>query len=166
MFASASTWLLSIAGVISLSVIVELMLPEGQLNKYIRSIFSFIVMLVIIAPLPSLIGKNVTFPDISISEEYGIQEDYIFQLNIYKTEAIQSEISSDIREAGYENVTVSITSENYSSIFTIKAIYVELGKIVITDKSAHKNILDIEEEILKIVLSHANVEKEVVHFER
>ena len=73
MFSSLSGWVLSIAGVISLSVIVELILPEGQLNKYIRGIFSFIIILVIIAPLPSLGGKNFSFSVISLNEHSDLK---------------------------------------------------------------------------------------------
>ncbi len=166
MFSSVSSWILSIAGVISLSVIVELMLPEGQINKYIRSIFSFIIVLVIISPLPSLIGKNFNFNDLSISQEYELQEDYIYQLNVYKTEAIQNEISSDIENSGYKNVIVSVSSENFSTNFKIKSVYVELSNLVISENAKHKNIIDIENEILNIVLSHAKVDRAEVYFEK
>lgn len=166
MFSSVSAWLLSIAGIISLSVIVELMLPEGQLNKYIRSIFSFIVVLVIIAPLPGLIGKNFSFSDISISDNYTLQEDYIYQMNVYKTEAIQESISLEIKNSGYNGVEVSVSSENFSTNFKINAIYVELRNLVITENAKHKDIVDIEHEILEIVIAHAKVEASEVHFER
>ena len=166
MFSSISSWILSIAGVISISVIVELILPEGSLNKYIRSIFSFVVVLVIIAPLPGLVGKNFDFSQISIEEEYTLQEDYLFQLNVYKTEALQTQLANDIEQAGYENVKVSVSCENYSTNFTITAIYVELQNLVILDKAEHTNIIDIEEEILSLIKSRVDVEKGRVHFER
>ena len=166
MFSSISGWVLSIAGVVSLSVIVELILPEGQLNKYIRGIFSFIIMLVIIAPLPSLVGKNFDFTNISLSEEYELQEDYIYQMNVYKTEALQNDISNQIRQSGYENVVVSVSSDNYATQFKVSAIYVELSNLVITDQAQHTNILDIEKEILQIILSRADVDEAEVHFER
>lgn len=166
MFSSISSWVLSIAGVISLSVMVELLLPEGTLNKYIRSIFSFIVVLVIIAPLPSLVGKQFSYSDLEITQDYTLQEDYIYQLNVYKTEAVQQAISIDITNHGYEGVVVSVSSENKSAQFKIKAIYVELENLVILDKAEHNDISDIEEEIFTIILSHAKVDRAEVHFER
>lgn len=166
MFSSISSWVLSIAGVISLSVVVELLLPEGTLNKYIRSIFSFIVVLVIIAPLPSLVGKQFSYSDLEIVQDYTLQEDYIYQLNVYKTEAVQQAISIDIVNHGYEGVVVSVSSENKSAQFKIKAIYVELENLVILDKAEHNDISDIEEEIFTIILSHAKVDRAEVHFER
>ena len=166
MFSSVSSWILSIAGIVIISVIVELILPEGSLNKYIRSIFSFLVVLVIVAPLPSLVGKKFDYSQILTQEEFTLQEDYLFQLNVYKTEALQQELVLAINEAGYDNVEVNVSSNNYSTSFVVDAIYVELSNLVITDKAEHTNIIDIEKEILKIVVSYANVEERKVHFER
>ncbi len=42
-----SAWLLSIVGVVSLGVLIELLLPEGENSKYIKGIFSVIVIFVI-----------------------------------------------------------------------------------------------------------------------
>ena len=55
---AVSAWLLSITGVILLSVLAEFVLPEGQMNKYTKVIFSFVILLVIIMPLPKLFGKD------------------------------------------------------------------------------------------------------------
>lgn len=166
MFSSVSSWILSIAGIVIISVIVELILPEGSINKYIRSIFSFLVVLVIIAPLPALVGKKFDYSQIISQEEFTLQEDYLFQLNVYKTEALQEDLVNVINEAGYENVEVSVSCNNYATSFVVDAIYVELSNLVIMDKAEHTNIIDIEKEILKLIVSYANVEERKVHFER
>ena len=166
MFSSVSSWILSIAGIVIISVIVELILPEGSINKYIRSIFSFLVVLVIIAPLPVLVGKKFDYSQIISQEEFTLQEDYLFQLNVYKTEALQEDLVNVINEAGYENVEVSVSCNNYATSFVVDAIYVELSNLVIMDKAEHTNIIDIEKEILKLIVSYANVEERKVHFER
>ena len=49
-----SGWLIGIVGVVSLGVLIEVLLPEGENSKYIRGIFSIIVIFVIISPLPKL----------------------------------------------------------------------------------------------------------------
>ncbi len=166
MFSSVSSWILSIAGIVIISVIVELILPEGSINKYIRSIFSFLVVFVIVAPLPALVGKKFDYSQIISQEEFTLQEDYLFQLNVYKTEALQEDLVNAINEAGYDNVQVNVSCNNYSTSFVIEAIYVELSNLVIMDKAEHTNIIDIEKEILKLIVSYANVEERKVHFER
>lgn len=166
MFSSVSSWILSIAGIVIISVIVELILPEGSINKYIRSIFSFLVVFVIVAPLPALVGKKFDYSQIISQEEFTLQEDYLFQLNVYKTEALQEDLVNAINEAGYDNVQVNVSCNNYATSFVVDAIYVELSNLVIMDKAEHTNIIDIEKEILKLIVSYANVEERKVHFER
>ena len=64
-----TAWILSIAGVTILSVVVDLILPSGQTAKYIKNIFAFVMILVIISPLPALIKGNFNVNDIFESEE-------------------------------------------------------------------------------------------------
>ena len=53
-----SSWIMAIVGVSVLGVLVDLVMPNGQTKKYIKGIFAFIVVLVIISPLPNLLNKN------------------------------------------------------------------------------------------------------------
>lgn len=76
-----SAWLLSIAGVSVLSVVVDIVLPKGQTEKYIKSIFAFVMILIIIAPLPKLLKSEINFDEIFQREEIKIQEDFIYQQN-------------------------------------------------------------------------------------
>mgnify|MGYP005805768403 FL=1 len=59
MTSTLSAWILSIAGVVLLSVLVELILPSGSMSKYIKGIFVFIIMFVILSPVPTLLNQNI-----------------------------------------------------------------------------------------------------------
>lgn len=56
-----SEWIISIVGVIMLGVLLEIVLPEGKMSKYVRGAFSLLVVFAIAAPLPALFGKDFTF---------------------------------------------------------------------------------------------------------
>jgi len=51
-------WIMSIVGVICLGLLLEIVLPEGQTSKYVRGAFSLLVVFVIAAPLPKLLGNE------------------------------------------------------------------------------------------------------------
>ena len=51
-------WVTSIVGVICLGILLDIVLPEGKTTKYIRGAFSLIVILAIVAPIPSLLKKE------------------------------------------------------------------------------------------------------------
>ncbi|MEG2561243.1 MAG: stage III sporulation protein AF [Clostridia bacterium] len=56
-----SAWILSIVGIITLGVLVDIILPDGETNKYIKGIFSMIVIFMIIAPLPKMMNSDFDF---------------------------------------------------------------------------------------------------------
>ena len=45
-------WILSIAGVICLGILLEIVLSEGKTAKYVKGAFSLLVVIAIVAPLP------------------------------------------------------------------------------------------------------------------
>lgn len=53
-----SAWLLSIVGVVALGVLIEIIMPEGEHSKYIKGIFSLVVIFVIVSPFPKLLSGN------------------------------------------------------------------------------------------------------------
>ena len=143
---SVSSWVLSIAGIICISVLVELIMPEGQMNKYIKNVLSFIIVLVIILPLPKLINKDLNSPIFDYTE-IEIQEDYLIEFNKSKLNALTKMIENDIKELGYEGVTISIKAEFFDEKIEYKSVFVNLTKLVITEEAKHKDILEIKEEI-------------------
>lgn len=158
---SFSVWVLSIAGICVLSVLVELILPEGQTRKYIKAIFSFFVILVIVAPLPKLVGSGIDFDDILAGDEVGIQEDFIYQLNRDKLDSISSSIEGDLKEQGIDGVKILLSANIFSSNLQIEAVFVDLFELVISDENQHINTHEI---IIKTVKKHIDIKEENIVF--
>ena len=159
MIGDISTWIMSIAGVICLSVIVELMLPDGQMNRYIKGIFSFIIILVIILPIPNLLGKELNFSNIFDYDNISVDDDYIYQLNLDKINIVRDEIENNIKEHGYENVKVYINCDIFGSSLNFKSITVDITNLVITQNAEHKNITKIKEDITEIIQSYVDLNR-------
>lgn len=134
-----SAWLLSVTGVVVLSVLAEFVLPEGQINKYTKVIFSFVILLVIIMPLPKLFGK-----DFDLSKYFGgesnIQEDYLYQLNLDKLTAINQGLADQVKKKGLENVEISINANVLCEKLEIYSIYVDLCDIEYMENFGSKDI--------------------------
>lgn len=165
MLSDISSWIMSIAGIICLSVIVELVLPDGQLNRYIKGIFSFIILLVIISPIPSLLGKSFDFSNIFDYGDVQVDEDYIYQLNLDRINLVKGEIEDDIKESGYQNVVIYINCDIFDNAMQFKSIFVDLKNIVITENAEHTNITKIKEEITSIIKSHVDIDEEAILYD-
>lgn len=129
-----SSWLLSIACVVVLSVLAEFVLPEGQINKYIKVIFSFVILLVIIMPLPKLFGKEFELRNLFENNQSQLQEDYLYQVNLNKLNSLSEDIDRQILEAGMDKVVVSINSNIMSQSLEIFGVYVDIKDIKFLDK--------------------------------
>ena len=138
---AVSSWLLSIACVVILSVLAEFVLPEGQINKYTKVIFSFVIMLVIIMPLPKLFGKDINFSELLGHYDSNLQEDYLFQLNIDKITALTDELSEKIENEGLRNVRVRINASVLTKELEIYGIFVDLCDIEYDKKFGSKDIV-------------------------
>ena len=165
MISSVSAWVLSIACIICVSVLVELVLSSGQMNKYIKGIFSFVVLFVIISPVPKLLNMNLDGDGFLDYGNVQVDEDYIAQINMDKLTALTESTESAIAQRGYENSIVSLEADIFSTSFKVKSANIDLSGLVITSNAQHKDIVGIREEITVLVKTLLNLSEEEVYFE-
>ena len=153
-----SSWLLGITCMILLSVLSEFVLPEGSINKYTKVIFSFCILLVIIMPLPKLLGKY-------FGSDSTLQEDYLQQVNLDKLNALQEDLSLDIEKAGLKNIVVSINANIFAENLEIYSCFVDLREIEYTNKFANKDIVSAKLKILDIIDGYDMLKEVEVKFD-
>ena len=158
-----SQWLLSITGVILLSVLAEFVLPEGQINKYTKVIFSFVVLLVVIMPLPKLFGKDIDISHFFSSGESVLQENYLEQTNLNKLSAINKDLNASLESFGFENVEESINANIFASQLEIYWIEVDLTNAKYKDKT--KDMAWLKMQINEIIDEFAILKNVEVRFD-
>ncbi len=156
-----SAWILSIAGVSVLSILIDLFLPSGQTNGYIKTIFNYVIVFIIIAPLPALIKSDIDTSNIFTETEIVLQEDYIYQLNRDKLTMLEKGIESTLDSKGLKNVDISISADIFTTVMKIDTIYVDFSNLVIVDNEEH---IDIENEVVDVIISFVDIEKENIVF--
>ena len=165
MVANLSSWVLSIAGIVLLSTLVELILPDGQMNKYIKGIMAFIIVFVIVSPIPKLIGQGDNWGVFNFTNSINYDEETLNQINLEKIEAIKNEIITGSEKLGYKNIKVKVNAQTNTSKLEIKTIYVDLTQLVILTNAEHKDISKIKKDITAIVVKCVNIKEENVLYE-
>lgn len=165
MLSELSNWILSIAGIICVSVIVELILPDGQMNRYIKGIFSFIIILVVIMPIPKLLYRDLDFSNIFDNSGYEIDSDYLYQVNLDKMNSVKNEIEKQIEKRGYLNVVVSINCDIFDNSMQYKSIFVDLSDLVISGQAEHNNISKIKKDISSIIMAIIDIDEEAILYD-
>ncbi len=158
---SISAWILSIAGICMLSVIIDLVVPDGKTNTIIKNVFSYAIVLVVILPLPKLFKNNTDLNDLFSPVDFPMQDNYIYNVNQAKLDKWTQDINDDLVNGGIYGAVVSISANIFERNMEINAVYVDLYNVVISNEN--KNI-NIKTEVVRVVLNYINIKEDKVIF--
>lgn len=113
-----TAWLASIVGVVVVGEIVELVMQGRRMGNFVRSIYSFMVLLVIVSPLPKILkvewwstkNENLVNTELVASLQQGNKQFQVTQI---------------LHAMGYTNAIVTVVDDT---------IYVNLGEMLSEDK--------------------------------
>lgn len=146
-----SAWLLSVAGIVIIGALTEVLLSESSIQKFVRSIYAFFVLFIIAQPIPQL------FRDASAAVETGgaveINTELLEKINLQTAAAFEKNTERALESAGFNNVIVTIDTAKGAN-FKIKAIYV----------NALGSNINIKQDVIKIVCAVCNVKEEVIYY--
>lgn len=137
------TYVLQIVGVVVLSVLVDVLLPNGQINKFIKGVFSVVLTFTVLTPLSGLaVGQFDIFQEGS-GVSLSVDEDYLSQIERNKNEYYSEVLENALNEKG---IVSKVTYESGS-------VRVEVGEAydASTIKDVIRSHIGISEENIVIV---------------
>lgn len=156
-----SAWVLSIVGIVVLSVLLDLFMPDGEMNSHIKNIINFAVIFVIVLPLPKILKQEISVGDFSIEQEIVLDKNFLYQLNNDMLQELEQQITKELSQRGIEQVDVIISADIFAEKMQIDLVFVDLKNLVILEKDKH---IDIKKEVVSCILSIIDIKKEQVVF--
>ena len=145
-------WILNIVGVIFIGVILEIILPESKITSFIKHVFTLFLLFVIISPISKLsINKNIF-----LSSNVVTDSNFIYEVNIQKSEAIKDKIIKELENKNIKNSQVIVYSNVFSEEFKVDSVYVDLTN---SNVSTNDNLFN---EVKKLVLNLVSLNEEEV----
>lgn len=120
-----TAWISGIIGVIALSILIDILLPEGETSKYIKGFVAVFVVAVIVAPLPAFINKDWKLEDFADTQAVIADGDYVRRVVEMQAESDERRAESLLAEKGYENVQVVILAKE-ANIYIIESMQIDL----------------------------------------
>ncbi len=155
-------WILSIIGIVLIGVIVDLILPDGEMQKYIKSIFLVFVVFVMINPILNFNIDKIDFNKfIYNSSSVEINENFLINYNKEYKKSLEKVCEASLENKGFKNVIVTIYLNMSTTKFEIKQVELNLKNLVINENSVH---IDKYKEIKSIILSLLDIEENRVVF--
>lgn len=136
---AVGAWILSILGVVIIGVIIDLVLPSGKMNKYVRSIFSAVTVLIIVLPLPNLFKNGCNTDSFLYNTDVPLQQNYIDYTARMKENALLRGLYAALKEDGITASEIKIEGDFTQVVPVIEKVSVNLSQVVIVGQSEHIN---------------------------
>ena len=155
-----SAWVLSIVGIVVLTLMVDIIIPEGKTGKYIKGVFAMLTVFVIAMPLPKIFNSEFDLEEF-LHQNTSASADYDVLENIYymRLERLEQKIITSAESEGIKNMEVKINALNNNSFVEIQSIEINLKNVVIEEKNPNINIVDI---VIDLVSKAAETDKSAV----
>lgn len=145
-------WLLSIVGVVVVGVLIDLLLTDSPVSKFVRSIYAFFILLVIVQPIPGFLRGGVQVGG-GLEPDWGL----VGQINSMSAASAQRNLERTFEVAGFSGILVTITPVRDSQTFRIHTVYINAWN------SHHSNAnLDHRTEIIRITRAVLNVNEDQI----
>ena len=141
-------WLMRLVAVVLLGVLVELLLPAGQMSKYIKGIFVVLLLLVLLSPLPTFLSqKDSLFDILDLPEEsYQTDDTFIhiidserqglsFTQRVAHIRTVYPQVQSIERDSKCLSVHVQGTLPSGLSDYICEVFQVSMNEVIIYEKS-------------------------------
>ncbi|MCL2851223.1 MAG: hypothetical protein FWE01_02575 [Firmicutes bacterium] len=148
-----NTWLLSIAGVVVIGVVIELILTKSTMSKFIRTIYAFFILLVIVAPLPGFLRGNISF-----GGAFDYDWDLINNIGMQSQIAATNRTIIALEAAGFQNVLITLTAIRDVPNFQIENVFVNATGVVVTNDGN----INVRDEIIRIVRAILRVSEQQI----
>lgn len=113
-------WLASVVGVVIIGVVVELLTYGRRMANFVRSIYGFIVLYVIVSPLPNLLKAEWWQTEVEQMIDVGVVADL-------QQSSKQLRIQQILQTQGYQHAMITMVDD---------VVYVNLGEVVDVERLA------------------------------
>lgn len=152
-----SSWLISICGIVLIGVLVDLVLPQKKFANVVKTVVAVATMLIIIRPIANIDLSKIDFNFLSSS--ITVDNKFIDLRNLEKIDALSSSIELSLSNNGYKNIDISFDIDSEKML--INTVFVDLSKLVLSDKNLNINKYT---NIVAIVRQFVNISQGQVVF--
>lgn len=138
MINAMSTWAKSIILAVIVSTIIQMILPEGNNKKYIKTVIGLYILFTIISPIISKISGGNSTIDVSKYENYfNVESTTTASANVIDknldntyTSSIKEDIKNRMKQKGYKvnRLDANIELKNEESYGTINSLKISLER--------------------------------------
>lgn len=153
-------YVLSILGIVLLGIIIDIIIPNGSINKYIKSVYVIFIVAVIISPIVKLMNieheLNIKY------ENYEISENLLNYIYSKRVEEIEHSLITKLEEEGFSGINIIINFSSQNNELRYISCIVNLKNMVISSDKQHINSYEF---ITRLVTTTTGLEDKEIIFD-
>ncbi len=158
---SFSSWILTIVGSICLTLLIDVLMQEGETKKYVKGITSLIVFTAIITPLTSLFNTNDTnysFCEQENEVEVSINNDFLYSIKERELLLKAENCEKFLDAKGYIGLKIS-PQISYGNGYNITNVTIDTKNLIIKTDIENIDIInkELQEEVSSFFLVDINL---------
>lgn len=130
-------YLLSILGTVIILAIIDIILPNSNISKYIKSFGALFLVASICSHIIDIAKNNFHLDDLIQTSGYQLDDNYIYNTQLQEAEYLSIRLESMLSSRGYPYANVSINILPNQSSMTISTILVDFSETVILSNDQH-----------------------------
>lgn len=139
-------YILSILGIVLAGVIIEVIIPSGNINKYIKGVYSIFVVAVLISPVITFVSKA---QDITVNyTDYEIDSELIEYILTKRVENIENEMEIHLQQEGFSGIDIKLDYSLNNNEICYNSCTVNLENLAISADKQHINKYEFINEVV------------------
>ena len=124
-------------GIIVAGVFIDIIVPSGKINKYIKSIYSIFVVAVLLSPMINFLSKNhdftIKYKDVELNSKL------IEYIHSMKSKSMETDLENYLDAEGFKNIDITLTFSSENNEFKYNSCKISLKNMVIETDKQHIN---------------------------
>ena len=156
-----TSWVLKIVGIISLTVITEIIIPNSKTQKLIKGVMAFITVLVIATPIVDVFNTDIDAVSIDNDGEYSYNAELSNTIFDIRYQSALNEIQTILINNDVIDAKIELNAKNNETFLQIENIKINLDNAVILNKD--ENTIDLD-RLNQLIANKFNLSAERVIF--
>ena len=153
-------WVLNLVGISLMGILIEILLPSGKTNKYIKGMLSLVTISVVISPIISIFTNHSVIKNF-FDQDIVVDDQFVASTNQSSNQREEKLIESMLESQGYKGVEINIipSSDSQNKIEFVKIC---TKKMVIDSENSN---IDIKGKITSLVSKRLKIDVGKIYYE-
>jgi len=143
-----------------MGILIEILLPSGKTNKYIKGVLSLVTISVVISPIISIFTNQSTIKNF-FDQDIVVDEQFVASTNQSSNQREEKLIESMLESQGYKGVEINIIPSNDSQN-KIEFVKICTKNMVIDSENSN---IDIKGKITSLVSKRLKIDVGKIYYE-